>query len=96
MIGKSEVSTAMAEQTGLTKALCRKVIESYLDEVLTETMSNGNAVIFTGVGRFEGVDKKPRMGRNVKTKEPIPIKPRRVLSFKTVKPFRARLMELSK
>ncbi|HHF3011052.1 TPA: HU family DNA-binding protein [Vibrio diabolicus] len=96
MIGKSEVSTAMAEQSGLTKTLCRKVIESYLDEVVTETMSNGNAVIFTGVGRFESVDKKPRMGRNVKTKEPIPIKPRRVLAFKTVKPFRARLMELSK
>lgn len=96
MIGKSEVSAAMAEQTGLTKALCRKVLESYLEEVITETMDNGNAVIFTGVGRFERMEKKPRMGRNVKTKEPVLIKSRYNLNFKTVKSFRTRLMELSK
>lgn len=92
MIGKIEVANAMAAQSGLSKTLCRKVLDTYLDEVMTETMVNGNAVLFTNVGRFERVSKNPRMGRNVKTKEPVLIKARYNLNFNAVKPFRARVM----
>lgn len=92
MIGKAEVTIAMAEQSGLSKTLCRKVLDTYLNEVLVETMTNGNAVLFTNVGRFERVFKASRMGRNVKTKEPAVIKPRHNLNFNAVKPFRSRVM----
>ncbi|MCG6387574.1 HU family DNA-binding protein [Vibrio fluvialis] len=96
MIGKSDVAMAMADKSGLPRALCRKVLDAYLDEIIKETLTNDNEVVITGVGRFSVVQKNARMGRNVRTQEPALIAPRKILQFKAFTPFRKRMMEMMK
>ena len=56
------------------------LVESVL-AIMKETLSRGEPVKLSGFGRFEPRDKKPRMGRNPQTGEPILIEARRVVKF---------------
>lgn len=93
MLGKDEVSIVMAGETGLSKTLCRKVLDAYLKEIIEETLTNDNEVVVAGVGRFSAVRKNARMGRNVRSQEPAPIPARKILQFKAFEPYRNRMME---
>ncbi len=67
-------------------------IENLFEE-LSNSLEQGKNVKITNFGSFVLRDKKPRPGRNPKTKKDVEISARRVVTFKIAKTFK---MELKK
>lgn len=59
-----------------------KTLVNLFFKTLTETIASGYSVKLAGLGNFMLREKKARLGRNPKTKEPFPISARTVVSFK--------------
>ena len=78
---KAEVATHLSEEIGLSKREAKEFVESFFEEIKS-TLESGSPVKISGFGGFELKDKGERPGRNPKTGEDIPIKARRVVTFK--------------
>ena len=59
--------------------------------ILKETLFQGEAIKLSGFGKFDVREKKPRMGRNPKTKEPMLIEARTVVAFKASEKLRGKI-----
>lgn len=69
-MNKSELVTAMATKSELTKKDAEKALDSF-EQVVLETLAEGGKVQLVGFGTFEVVPTKPRMQRNPKTGEEL-------------------------
>ena len=78
---KAEVAAHLSEEIGLSKREAKEFVESFFEEIKS-TLESGSPVKISGFGGFELKDKGERPGRNPKTGEDIPIKARRVVTFK--------------
>lgn len=87
---KAEMSEALFNQLGLNKREARELVDLMFDE-MREALSNGEQVKLSGFGNFDLRDKRTRPGRNPKTGEPIPITPRRVVTFRPGQKLKARV-----
>ena len=65
----------------LSRFQAREVFEMLLEEV-SESLSRGESVKLRSFGLFNVREKRERIGRNPRTGVEVPIKPRRVLTFK--------------
>ena len=65
----------------LSRSQAREIFEMALDEV-AETLTRGEPVKLRSFGLFCVREKRERIGRNPRTGVEVPIKPRRVLTFK--------------
>jgi integration host factor subunit alpha len=83
-----------ASCTGLARREARELVDLVLAEI-AETLANGEPVKLRGFGAFHVRSKRPRIGRNPKTKAPAPIVARRVLTFKAAPGLIARLNQPS-
>lgn len=81
---KSELAKAIAESLAIHQALAQKVLDATLD-LITEKVGQGEEVSLTGFGTFAVVEKAARMGRNVRTGEPLVVPAHRAVSFKAGK-----------
>lgn len=63
-------------------------VEAIFDAIVRELVAGGR-VVLTWFGTFEAVERKPRMGRNPFTGEPVAIPPRRVAVFRPAEMFRS-------
>lgn len=66
------------------------LVESVL-AIIKETLFSGEFVKISGFGKFDAIDKAPRMGRNPKTGEPILIEARKVVKFKVSRRLREKM-----
>jgi integration host factor subunit alpha len=94
--GKGAVTRAdlRAAVYGACAGLARREAADLVDLVLAEiaeTLVSGEPVKLRGFGAFTVRCKRPRVGRNPKTKTPAPIVARRVLTFKAAPGLIARL-----
>lgn len=80
-MNKAELISAMAEESGLTKADAKKALDGFLTAVSKE-LKNGGKVTLVGHGTYQVVEKNARAGINPKTKEPIQIPAKKVVKFK--------------
>jgi DNA-binding protein HU-beta len=71
-LNKSELVSAIAAKSGLTKADAENAINAF-QEVLIESLGKGEAVKITGVLSVERVERAARTGRNPRTGEEISI-----------------------
>ncbi len=69
---KTQLIAAVSDRTGLTRASVEKAVTALTDSI-TEGLVNGEKVGLVGFGSFTVSDRKPRVGRNPKTGEPIQI-----------------------
>ena len=69
---KSEFEALVAEKASGTKAEAHKYVDAFLAAV-TDIVKKGEAVSFTGFGKFEVAERAARDGRNPKTGEPMKI-----------------------
>ncbi len=69
---KGEFEAMVAEKSGLTKADAKKAVDAFIASV-TEVVKNGDAVSFTGFGKFSVGELSAREGRNPKTGETMKI-----------------------
>lgn len=80
-MNKSELINAVAEKAALSKKDAEAAVTAALDAIAA-ALADGDEVRLVGFGTFEVKKREARMGRNPKTKEPIPIPASKVPAFK--------------
>jgi DNA-binding protein HU-beta len=83
-MNKSDLISAIAEKSGLTKVDAAKALDATTSSI-TNTLSNGGSVIITGFGSFLVRDRAARSGRNPQTGAAIKIKASKSPAFKAGK-----------
>lgn len=68
VIGKGELTVALAEKTGLSQKASKEAINALLD-IITENVAADTKVNIIGFGSFEKAYRKERTGRNPQTGE---------------------------
>ena len=81
---KTEIMSALAEKTGLTKADVEKVYNATF-ELIKEELSKGNEMSVAGFGKFKITERAAREGRNPQTGETIKIAASKSVGFKAGK-----------
>ena len=87
---KAEMAERLYDELGLNKREAKELVEQFFEEIRLSLESNEQVKI-SGFGNFDLRDKKQRPGRNPKTGEEIPIKARRVVTFRPGQKLKARV-----
>ena len=80
-VTRAQLSEAVFKEVGLSRNESADLVETVLNEI-SDTLANGETVKISSFGSFIVREKGERVGRNPKTGEEVPIKPRRVLVFR--------------
>jgi integration host factor subunit alpha len=80
-VTRAELSEAVYQEVGLSRNESADLVESILKEI-TDALAHGKAVKISSFGSFMVRQKGERIGRNPKTGQEVPIRPRRVLVFR--------------
>ena len=83
-MNKSELITAMAEHSDLTKADAGRALDALISTV-EKTLKEGGTIALVGFGTFDVRDRAERAGRNPQTGAAITIAATKVPSFKAGK-----------
>lgn len=78
---RMDLSEAVFRDVGLSRNESAALVESVLQHI-SDALVGGETVKISSFGTFSVRDKGPRIGRNPKTGEEVPISPRRVISFR--------------
>lgn len=87
---RADLSEAIHNEIGLSRAECATLVEDVLERV-SAALASGDNVKISGFGTFILRDKRERVGRNPKTGVEVPIAPRRVLTFRASQKMRDRI-----
>ncbi len=87
---KAEMAERLFEELGVNKREAKELVEQFFEEIRVSLETNEQVKI-SGFGNFDLRDKKQRPGRNPKTGEEIPIKARRVVTFRPGQKLKARV-----
>lgn len=93
-LSKAIISDALCSDVGLTKPDAKEIVEQFYEEI-RQALENGQHVKLSGFGNFILRDKGRRPGRNPKTGEEIPVKERRVVTFKSGLKLKSKVEEKS-
>jgi len=80
-ITRAHLAEAVYQEVGLSRNESAELVDTVLDEV-SHALVRGESVKISSFGSFLVRLKGERVGRNPKTGEEVPIKPRRVLVFR--------------
>ncbi len=83
-MNKTDLVTAMARETNLTKKDVEAVLKSFIN-VVSDELSKGGKIQLVGFGTFEVSERAAREGRNPQTGEAMEIKASRAPKFKAGK-----------
>lgn len=83
----TELVSALAEKTGLTKAKAKEVLDAHAELLIDELKQNGS-VQLSGVGKLKMGQRAERQGRNPSTGEAITIKASKTVRFSGGKRFK--------
>lgn len=83
-MNKTELVSAIAEKSGLSKADSEKALNALTDAVTSE-LKNGGKVQLVGFGTFEVSERAARTGKNPQTGEPLEIAACKAPKFKAGK-----------
>ncbi len=78
---RMDLSEAVFREVGLSRSESAQLVEGVLQH-MSEALVRGEQVKISSFGTFSVRSKTERLGRNPKTGEEVPIKPRRVLTFR--------------
>jgi nucleoid DNA-binding protein len=78
---KKDIVLKIAEETDIKQIDVKKVVQRALDQI-TLALSKGETVELRNFGVFKVKSRKPRLGRNPKTGDQVPIPERKVVTFK--------------
>ena len=87
---KAEMAEHLFEKLGMNKRDAKELVEAFFEEV-REALEDGEQVKLSGFGNFDLRQKNERPGRNPKTGEDIPIKARRVVTFRPGQKLKSRV-----
>ena len=69
---KADFSDKVADRSGLSKRDASKAVDAFLDSI-TDALKQGDAVSFTGFGKFSAQQRAVRQGVNPRTGERVQI-----------------------
>ena len=87
---KAEFIDKVADKSGLTKRDASAAVDAFLDSI-TEALSAGDAVSFTGFGKFSAQQRAARQGVNPRTGERVQIPAATVPKFSAGSQLKAAL-----
>ena len=93
-ITKKELIDRIAEGTGHRRVQVKKVVQQFLDEIISE-LGKGNRLEFRDFGVFETKVRKARKAQNPKTLEPVEVPEKRTVKFKVGRLMKAKLAGLT-
>ena len=82
---KEDIARILSAKSGFPISYSKKLIEDLLDLMIEIIITN--KLNLKNFGSFKILNKKPRLGRNPKTKEKFIISARKMLTFKTSRKF---------
>ncbi|MEM7072330.1 MAG: integration host factor subunit alpha [Pseudomonadota bacterium] len=80
-ITRADLALALVRQIGLSKSQSIRLV-SQIMLIMTERLIRGEAVKISSFGVWQVRSKAPRIGCNPRTGEAVPIKARRVVTFR--------------
>jgi len=80
-VTKKELVGRIAEQTQAKRALVKRIIQAFLDEIVSELCDN-NRLEFRDFGVFETRTRAGRIAQNPKTLERVEVPAKRTVKFK--------------
>ena len=83
-MNKTELISAIAAKSGLTKKDSEKALRAF-EEAVTDELVKGGKVQLVGFGTFDVADRAAREGRNPQTNQPMPIPASKAPRFKVGK-----------
>lgn len=89
---KADIVCEVAKATGLTKIETKTIVDGVLSTIIS-AVSNGKRIELRGFGVFKHKGRKPRMARNPKTGEAVPLEKRFVPVFKPSPEFLKKVNE---
>ncbi|HEY7065356.1 MAG TPA: HU family DNA-binding protein [Chloroflexota bacterium] len=81
MVGKSELTTRVAQRTGMPKSQAAKAVNAVVDSI-SEALAKKEGVSLTGFGSWRVTETKARQGRNPRTGAAINIPAGSRVSFR--------------
>ncbi len=87
---RADLCEAVYREVGLSRSESAELVETILGRI-SDALARGENVKISSFGTFTVREKGPRMGRNPKTGEEVPIAPRRVLVFRPSHIMKARV-----
>lgn len=89
-VTRADLGEAVHRELGLSRSESMGLVEKLLDQVVA-ALAAGETVKISSFGTFSLRRKRERIGRNPKTGEEVPIKPRTVLTFRPSQIMRQRI-----
>ena len=80
-MNKNDLIKSIASSANISKVAAEKGLNGMLS-TMAEAMEEGERVTLVGFGSFSIVERAPRLGRNPKTGESVPIPPRKAVKFR--------------
>jgi len=81
-VTRAQLAEAVYQEVGLSRNDSAQLVDEILEEVSKALIKEDGSAKLSGFGSFQVRSKGERIGRNPKTGEEVPIKPRRVLIFR--------------
>ncbi len=77
---RAGLTARVYRELGLSQSECAEIVDDLIEELIF-ALEKGEQVKLSSFGTFEVRHKEPRIGRNPRTKEEVPISARNVVSF---------------
>lgn len=91
-VTKKELAYRISEKTGLKKVVIKKIIQSFIDEIIEE-LANGNRLEFREFGVFEIKTRAARKARNPRTGVRVDVPSKSVVHFKAGRLMKERVQQ---
>jgi nucleoid DNA-binding protein len=91
---KADLVKVISENTGIIRKDVAVVVDSLLQSI-KDSLGKGHHIEIRGFGTFRLKTRKPRMGRNPKTEEKVPVPARTVPTFKFSREFKNTVIDLN-
>jgi len=92
---KADLVKIIANETGIIRKDVSVIIDSFFSTT-KDALKEGNHIEIRGFGTFKLKERKPRMGRNPRTDEKIPVPARTVPTFKFSRGFKNEVIKIHK
>lgn len=90
---KADLVKIISENTGIIRKDVAVVVDSLLQSI-KDSLGKGSHIEIRGFGTFKLKTRKPRVGRNPKTDQKVPVPERTVPTFKFSREFKMSVVEV--
>ncbi|HNV92389.1 MAG TPA: HU family DNA-binding protein [Candidatus Cloacimonas sp.] len=90
---KADLVKIISENTGIIRKDVAVVVDAFL-QAIKDSLIKGNHIEIRGFGTYKLKTRKPRVGRNPKTDEKVPVPERTVPTFKFSREFKNSVLDV--